>query len=100
MSEQLGKDAGMPKWFQMSRAIELHINADKKLNANVDFYSASTYAPWASTSISTRPSSHQPHRRLGRPCHRAARRQPPHPPPRRVHRPAYPSPYIPIEERG
>jgi citrate synthase len=28
----------------MSRAIELHINADKRLNANVDFYSASTYA--------------------------------------------------------
>ncbi|MGB8261332.1 MAG: citrate synthase [Terracidiphilus sp.] len=44
MSEQLGKDAGMPKWFEYSRAIELYINADKKLNANVDFYSASTYA--------------------------------------------------------
>ena len=44
MSEQLGKDAGMPKWFDYSRAIELYINADKKLNANVDFYSASTYA--------------------------------------------------------
>ena len=44
MSEQLGKDAGQPKWFEMSRAIELHINKDKKLNANVDFYSASTYA--------------------------------------------------------
>jgi citrate synthase len=44
MSEQLGKDAGVPKWFEMSRAIELYINADKKLNANVDFYSASTYA--------------------------------------------------------
>jgi citrate synthase len=44
MSEQLGKDAGQPKWFQMSRAIELFIKADKKLNANVDFYSASTYA--------------------------------------------------------
>jgi citrate synthase len=44
MSEQLGKDAGQPKWFEMSRAIELYINADKKLNANVDFYSASTYA--------------------------------------------------------
>jgi len=28
----------------MSRAIELYINAEKKLNANVDFYSASTYA--------------------------------------------------------
>ena len=44
MREQLGKDAGVPKWFEMSRAIELYINADKKLNANVDFYSASTYA--------------------------------------------------------
>ncbi|HEY1767159.1 MAG TPA: citrate synthase [Terracidiphilus sp.] len=44
MSEQLGKDAGQPKWFDMSRAIELFINKEKKLNANVDFYSASTYA--------------------------------------------------------
>jgi len=44
MSEQLGHDSGQPKWFEMSRAIELYINADKKLNANVDFYSASTYA--------------------------------------------------------
>jgi citrate synthase len=44
MSEQLGKDSGDPKWFNMSRAIELYINKDKKLNANVDFYSASTYA--------------------------------------------------------
>jgi len=44
MSEQLGKDAGQPKWFEMSRAIEIYINKDKKLNANVDFYSASTYA--------------------------------------------------------
>jgi citrate synthase len=44
MSEQLGKDSGHPKWYEMSRAIELYVNADKKLNANVDFYSASTYA--------------------------------------------------------
>jgi citrate synthase len=43
MSEQLGKDSGIPKWYDMSRAIELYINQDKKLNANVDFYSASTY---------------------------------------------------------
>ena len=43
MSEQLGRDSGQPKWFEMSRAIELYINATKKLNANVDFYSASTY---------------------------------------------------------
>ena len=44
MSEQLGRDAGVPKWYEMSRAIELYINSDKKLNASVDFYSASTYA--------------------------------------------------------
>jgi citrate synthase len=44
MSEQLGKDAGNSRWFDMSRAIELYINQEKKLNANVDFYSASTYA--------------------------------------------------------
>ena len=44
MSEQLGNDSGNPKWYEMSRAIELFINKDKKLNANVDFYSASTYA--------------------------------------------------------
>jgi citrate synthase len=44
MSERLGKDSGQPKWYEMSRAIELHINKDKRLNANVDFYSASTYA--------------------------------------------------------
>ncbi len=44
MSEQLGRDSGQPKWYEMSRAIELYINKDKKLNANVDFYSASTYA--------------------------------------------------------
>src|SRR5271167_737363 len=40
MSEQLGKDSGQTKWYEMSRAIELYINADKRLNANVDFYSA------------------------------------------------------------
>src|SRR5271165_6314500 len=44
MSEKLGKDSGNPRWYEMSRAIELYINKDKKLNANVDFYSASTYA--------------------------------------------------------
>ncbi len=43
MSEQLGKADGNPKWFDMSRAIELYIKGEKKLNANVDFYSASTY---------------------------------------------------------
>jgi citrate synthase len=42
MSEELGRDAN-PKWFEMSRKIELFVKDQKKLNANVDFYSASTY---------------------------------------------------------
>jgi len=43
MSEDLGKSAGDTKWFDMSRKIELFVKQEKKLNANVDFYSASTY---------------------------------------------------------
>ncbi len=43
MSEELGRSAHNSKWFDMSRAIEKYILAEKKLNANVDFYSASTY---------------------------------------------------------
>ena len=101
MSEQLGKDAGQPRWFEMSRAIELYINKDKKLNANVDFYSASTYATlgididlytpifaisriagWAAHVIEQLDDN-----RLIRP--RAE-----------YIGPEYPSPYIPIEERG
>ena len=42
MSHDLGQDAN-PKWYSMSRAIELFVKDQKKLNANVDFYSASTY---------------------------------------------------------
>ncbi len=101
MSEQLGRDAGQPKWFEMSRAIELYINQDKKLNANVDFYSASTYATlgididlytpifaisriagWAAHVIEQLDDN-----RLIRP--RAE-----------YIGPEYPSPYIPIDQRG
>jgi citrate synthase len=43
MSEDLCRTAGQLKWFEMSRKIEQFVKAEKKLNANVDFYSASTY---------------------------------------------------------
>src|SRR5271166_3572089 len=43
MSRDLGSSSGQPKWFEYSQAIEEFIKEDKKLNANVDFYSASTY---------------------------------------------------------
>jgi citrate synthase len=101
MSEQLGKDSGQAKWYEMSRAIELYIKAEKKLNANVDFYSASTYttlgididlytpifalsriAGWAAHIIEQLDDN-----RLIRP--RAE-----------YIGPVYPSPYVPIAERG
>jgi len=43
MSRDLCHSSGQPKWFEMSEKIEQFIKAEKKLNANVDFYSASTY---------------------------------------------------------
>jgi citrate synthase len=43
MSEDLGRSAGNTKWFDMSQKIEAFVKSEKKLNANVDFYSASTY---------------------------------------------------------
>ena len=43
MSEDLGKSSGQTNWFEMSRKIEQFVKGEKKLNANVDFYSASTY---------------------------------------------------------
>jgi citrate synthase len=43
MSHDLGERAGVPIWFAMSQRIEALVKAEKQLNANVDFYSASTY---------------------------------------------------------
>jgi citrate synthase len=43
MSRDLGKASGQPQWYNMSEKIEAFVKAEKKLNANVDFYSASTY---------------------------------------------------------
>jgi citrate synthase len=43
MSRDLGKASGQPQWYDMSEKIEKFVKVEKKLNANVDFYSASTY---------------------------------------------------------
>jgi len=43
MSKELGERAGNTRWFDMSQRIENLVKAEKKLNPNVDFYSASTY---------------------------------------------------------
>jgi citrate synthase len=43
MSRDLGQRAGQPIWYDMSQRIEALVKSEKKLNPNVDFYSASTY---------------------------------------------------------
>ena len=43
MSRDLGERAGQPIWYEMSQRIEALVKSEKKLNPNVDFYSASTY---------------------------------------------------------
>jgi citrate synthase len=43
LSEELGKRTGQIELYKMSKAMEQTVKEEKKLNANVDFYSASTY---------------------------------------------------------
>jgi citrate synthase len=43
MSEQLGKQLGDLRWYQISREVEETVQKEKGLYANVDFYSASVY---------------------------------------------------------
>ncbi len=100
MSKDLGTAAGNARWYEMSEKIEAFVKNEKKLNANVDFYSASTYttlgidmdlftpifavsriAGWAAHVIEQHDNN-----RLIRP--RAD-----------YTGPAYPAPYIPIGER-
>jgi citrate synthase len=42
-SEELGRVTGHYKLYEASSAVEQLVKSEKKLNANVDFYSASTY---------------------------------------------------------
>jgi citrate synthase len=42
-SKLLGEKAGQPQWFEMSQRIEEIVKTEKKLNPNVDFYSASMF---------------------------------------------------------
>jgi citrate synthase len=43
MSKELGERAGNSRWYEMSQRIEHLVKSEKKLNPNVDFYSASVY---------------------------------------------------------
>jgi len=90
----------VPKWYEMSRAIELYINSDKKLNANGGFLTPPRLRPLG---IDDRPLyaylRHQPHRRWA--AHVIEQLDD-----NRLIRPApstsdaVPSPYIPMDEAG
>ena len=43
MSREVAESSGQTRWYDMSRRIEQVVNAEKRLYANVDFYSASLY---------------------------------------------------------
>ena len=43
MSKQIGERSGNTRWFEMSSRIESIMKEQKQIDANVDFYSASTY---------------------------------------------------------
>jgi citrate synthase len=42
-SKLLGEQAGEPQWYELSQRIEAVVKEEKKLNPNVDFYSASMF---------------------------------------------------------
>lgn len=43
MSEEMARETGESRWYEMSRKIEEYMIRQKGINANVDFYSASVY---------------------------------------------------------
>ena len=43
MSREVGERTGRTRWFEMSQRIETIMRDEKQIDANVDFYSASTY---------------------------------------------------------
>ena len=100
MSRDLGQDAN-PKWYEMSRAIELFVKEQKKLNANVDFYSASTY-----TTLGIDMDLFTPIFAVSRIAGWCAHVMEQHDDNRLIRPraeytgPAYPAPYVPLEQRS
>ena len=100
MSRDLGQDAN-PKWYEMSRAIELFVKDQKKLNANVDFYSASTY-----TTLGIDMDLFTPIFAVSRIAGWCAHVMEQHDDNRLIRPraeytgPAYPAPYVPLEQRS
>jgi citrate synthase len=100
MSKQLGQQAGNTRWFEMSERIEALVKAEKKLFPNVDFYSASMYYTMG-IAIDLYTPIFAVSRISGWTAHvlEQLRRQPPHPAAGRVHGPAYPQTWMPVDHR-
>lgn len=100
MSEDLGRAAGNTKWFEMSQKIEELVRGEKKLNANVDFYSASTY-----TTLGIQPDLFTPIFAVSRIAGWAAHVIEQHDNNRLIRPraeytgPPYPEPYVPMQDR-
>jgi citrate synthase len=43
MSQEVSERVGNMRWFEISKRIEAVMKEERKIDANVDFYSASTY---------------------------------------------------------
>ena len=100
MSKELGKRAGNTRWFEMSRRIEQLVTGEKKLYPNVDFYSASTYYTLGiPIDLFTPIFAVSRDLRLDGALPRAVREQPPDPAADRLHRPAYPQRFLPLDQR-
>ena len=100
MSKDLSTAAGNTRWYDMSEAIEGFVRGEKKLNANVDFYSASTY-----TTLGIPTDLFTPIFAVSRISGWAAHVMEQHENNRLIRPradytgPAYPAPYIPIQDR-
>ena len=88
LSKDLGKRSGQSHWVEMSERIETLVKGEKKLNPNVDFYSASMYSALR-IPVSLYTPIFAVSRTSGWTAHvlEQVRQQPPHPPPGQVHRP-------------
>ena len=87
MAEELGKSTGHVKLYEISKVIEQYNKEAKNLNANVDFYSASTYYSLGHSGGSVHAHFRgEPHVRLDGAHSGAVHQQPADPPSRGLHR--------------
>ena len=100
MAEEACRQSGQFKWYEMAVKLHDRINKAKGLIPNVDFYSAPLfYSLGIPVDLFTPVIAAGRIAGLDGQHHRAARRQPSDPPPRRLHRPQGRRPFAPRDKR-